>query len=138
MKNIAIIILLITLVLTGCSAKDKTTTNNSQQFLTESEAIAKAKKVIGIDFPEKQGEVQGTISAGGPVTTKLSAKLKTEVEQIDKNQFTITFTETWDAKDFKNSNDNKTTLSHYFKYKVSMDKVESIGSGGDFPPQGMK
>lgn len=103
-------------------------------------AIKKAKEELGIaEFPDQVGMVKGIIHGGGPAPgVEVPGSFETAVQKNDDGSYLVTFTESWNAKDFHYAGEEKGNLSHYFKYKVTSYGAEAIESGGDFPPQAVK
>lgn len=116
---------------------ERSKTNRNAQEL---EAIKKAKEELGIfDFPDQVGKVEGSIHGGGPAPgIEVPGSFETAVQKNDDGSYIVTFTESWQAKDFHYAGEDKENLSHYFKYKVTAYGAEAIESGGDFPPQAVK
>jgi len=132
------------MVLIGCNSQYKqggsNNTYSTGKALTETVAISKAKEKLGISkFPDNSSKVDGVIEGGGPSPgIEFPGEFETKIEKNGDNSYIVTFTESWNAKEFHYSGQTGPMRSHFFKYEVTSNNVRSIGDGGDFPPQFVK
>ena len=117
---------------------------------TTAMAIAVANRVLGGVFPKAPGTARESLPMGGPSPSRrIPATVTTEVRPIAPycartSRYTLTyrltFTEAWDAKDFKAVGAPGKVLTHRWVFRVSDNQFGSISTtfvsqSGDFPPQ---
>ncbi|ADG06886.1 hypothetical protein [Kyrpidia tusciae] len=141
MKMVPTIASIFVLLVTGCfdsaAVKNESAQSTAQpSSFTEEKAIAKVNCVLGTAFPDKPGTVQCKVGAGGPPGRTVPATLQTKVQKDGPSSYLVTFIEQWSAQDFNSGgNTNKSTLEHYWTFKVTPNGSALLSQGGDFPPQ---
>lgn len=90
-------------------------------------------------FPRTPRTVAGQIPRGGPGTVWIDGAYETKVVR-EGPDWLISLTESWDAKDFRESHSPSTgTLSHTWQVKVDATTGQvswpAPAGTGDFPPQ---
>src|SRR2546423_10294420 len=118
-------------------------TGQSVSVLTAQSAIVLAQskvpwQLLGT-FPDQRGSVPCTIMRGGPsgYSGPISAVCRTHVDEATSGAWLVTFTETWDARDFPPPGIASGYRSHSWNFLVQANGHDAalISETGDYPPQ---
>ena len=101
------------------------------------------KKVLELNshsgFADSPGKVSGILHTGGKAPgLSIPAEFETKVEKESDWVYIVTLTQYWNAKDLRGQNSKGPVLFYYWKYRVTVDNVVEIDSGGDNTPLIMK
>ncbi len=94
-------------------------------------------KLDNLDFPHRITKIKSEVNLGNqPDGRKIPVELETEIEETEKLVYIVTFTETWDTKDYSYNGCTQPIGKHYWRFRVIPNSYSDLENSGDIPPQG--
>ena len=97
-----------------------------------SDPIFIKEKLDNLNFPHSAKKIESYVNRGNK---KIPVQLETKIEEPEKLNYIITFTEIWNTKDYSYDGCTQPVGNHYWRFKVEPNSYSDLGSGGDVPPQ---
>ncbi len=100
------------------------------KLLSDSSLVT--EKLSNLDFPHSNSKVKTFVNRGNK---KIPVQLETKIEEPKKLNYIITFTETWNTKDYSYEGCTQPIGKHFWRFRVDPNGYSEVDSGGDVPPQ---
>jgi hypothetical protein len=139
--TVALLLGVAALATSACGSSSHITISTRQipspAWETAGGAIARVRSAEGFQlFPASPIRVRCVLPY---VTSHIEASCQTRVDNTVRSGLTVTFTESWPAREFRTSGPPTGTLQHTWRYEIRPHgRVVLQREFGSFPPQGAK